>query len=100
MVAGSQESGISTTDIRTVWQHSFRYMHPVLSAHSDGANGSGTTDGRLLGSISEEEEYYASLAGNGGVVDEEKMPEEDRARFFRDHVLAGERDHERGTEKI
>ena len=70
--------------------HAPRALCPFGGSH--GANGSGTTDGRLLGSISEEEEYYASLAGNGGVVDEEKMallPEEDRVRFFRDHVLAG-----------
>ena len=82
--------------------HAPRALRPF--GGSNGANGSGTTDGRFLGSISEEEEYYASLAGNGGAVDEEKMallPEEDRARFFRDHVLAGEqRDHEHGTEKI
>ena len=78
--------------------HATRALRPFGGGH--GANGS---DGRLLGCISEEEEYYVSLAGNGGVVDEEKMallPEEDRARFFRDHVLAGERDHEHGTEKI
>lgn len=73
--------------------HAPRPLRP-FGGSSHGANGNATGGGRFLGSISEEEGYYASLARagseeDGDVVDEEKMallPEEDRARFFHDHV--------------
>jgi hypothetical protein len=77
--------------------------------HTAGGAGLGEARSLSLGSISEEEEYYASsllpVSGGGGenssVVDEEKMallPEDDRARFFRDHVRA--REYEYDTEKV
>jgi hypothetical protein len=85
--------------------HAPRPLRP-FGGSSHGADGNGT-GGRLLGSISEEEGYYASLARAGSeedenVVDEEKMallPEEDRARFFHDHVeRVRERDQRESTQ--
>jgi len=85
--------------------HAPRPLRP-FGGSSHGANGDGT-GGRFLGSISEEEGYYTSLARagsdeDGDVVDEEKMallPEEDRARFFHDHVeRVRERDQRESTQ--
>jgi len=79
--------------------HAPRAVRPLASPSSSGSfpasPGSASGEGGL-GSISEEDEYYA----NGrGAVDEEKMallPEDDRdkSRFFRDHVRERARERE------
>ena len=87
--------------------HAPRPLRP-FGGSSHGANGDGT-GGRHLGSISEEEGYYAPLVGAGSegqgedVIDEEKMallPEEDRVRFFHDHVERVREREQRETTQI
>jgi len=75
--------------------HSLATLLPLHSPRTTRPFGSNSGDSsRSLGSISEEEEYLTSIA-SGRVLDEEKMallPEDDRAKIFRDHVRARDRD--------